>query len=223
MAFTAQQRREGVLKIENILTEYTASNLTLTANGDYVAISGSYENGDIIHISEPRALAGDYIVSQYDGADDLGFKSVYGLTADDINGIDDIKGYQVEMLPACWVTDFNLTMGTWNTEEITNGCGEVTTLPSTFERGEYSLTFQENWDIDLQLALKNEFQKRTPTAVLSFEPMGIQETGERVRMGIQETARTLVTALSFDRPNEGISTGTMTLKVASDIVTARIA
>ena len=147
MAFTAQQRREGVLKIENILTEYTAANLTLTANGEYVAISGSYENGDIVHISEPLSLAGDYIVSQYDGADDLGFMSVYGLTADDIDGISEIKGYKVDMLPACWVTDFNLTMGTWNTEEITNGCGEVTTLPSTFERGEYSLTFQENFCI----------------------------------------------------------------------------
>ena len=47
MSIEAQKRQGGRLLIENILAENTAAALTLTANGDYVEISGNYENGDI--------------------------------------------------------------------------------------------------------------------------------------------------------------------------------
>ena len=221
MAIQMQQRHGGVLQIENILAENTAAALNLTVQGDFVSVSG-YENGDIVRITEPANLTGDYIVTQYDGNTDLGYTVLYGLTAADINGVSGIKGYKVELLPACWVTDFNGNLGTWNTEEMKTGC-ETFTFSTGFERGEVTINYNENWTIDLQLAIKNAFQENAPSVAVSFIPLGIDENNNKELLGLQETFKALVTGIEFDRPNDGASTGSMTLKIQSNVVTARIA
>ena len=223
MAVQMQERHGGVLQIENILAENTAAALTLTANGDYVSISGSYENGDIVRITEPAQLAGDYMVTQFDGNDDLGFKVLHGLIADDLSGISgDILGYKIELLPACWVTDISGNLGTWNTEEMKTGC-ETFTFSTGFERGEVTFNYNENWTIDLQLALKNAFQDNAPSVAVAYIPMGIDENNNKELLGLQETYKALLTGIDFDRPNDGASTGSLTLKLQSKVVTARIA
>ena len=223
MSIEAQKRQGGRLLIENILAENTAAALTLTANGDYVQISGNYENGDIIHIAEPAELAGDYTVTQYDGATDLGFKSLFGLVADDLSGVSAVTGYKLDMLPACWGTDFNRNLGSWNTESITNGCGQTITLSSSFERGTLDLSFYQNWTIDLQNAIKDRFQENAPSLAIAYEPLGIDENGQAVQLGIQELSRALITGIDLSDPNDGVATGTINGTFVSKVVTARIA
>ena len=58
---------------------------------------------------------------------------------------------------------------------------------------------------------------------MSFIPLGIDENNNKELLGLQETFKALVTGIEFDRPNDGASTGSMTLKLQSKVVTARIA
>jgi len=71
--------------------------------------------------------------------------------------------------------------------------------------------------------LKNEFQKKAPSVAVSFEPVALDEVGNKALIGLAEVWRGTVTGIDLDRPLDGVSTGTINLKVSSEIVTARIA
>ena len=229
MAIQYQERHGGKFQIENFLADNVAGALTLAANGDLVEITGNFENGDIIHIAEPSSLAGDYAVTQYDGNTDLGYKALFGLTADDLDGVDlaTIKGYKLEMLPVCWATDLDLDFGSWQTEEQRNGCTSYT-VTTGFERGEQTVNFKSLWREELQLALMQNFQetrtnKSAPSVVFTFEPLGTDEKNQKALVGIQRSFRSLLTGLTLSEPNDGASTGTATFKITSQIDFVRLA
>ena len=229
MAIQYQERHGGKFQIENFLADNVTGALNLAANGDLVEITGNFENGDIIHIAEPSSLVGDYAVTQYDGNTDLGFNALFGLTADDLDGVDlaEIKGYKLEMLPVCWATDLDLDFGSWQTEEQRNGCTSYT-VTTGFERGEQTVNFKSLWREELQLALMQNFQetrtnKSAPSVVFTFEPLGTDEKNQKALVGIQRSFRSLLTGLTLSEPNDGASTGTATFKITSQIDFVRLA
>jgi len=94
MATKAQYREGGRLLIEDFTTEYIPTTLNVAGNQGYAQIQGNFEDGDIVHITEPADLAGDYVVSSYDGNESLGFMALFGLAADDVDG-ETVKGYKL--------------------------------------------------------------------------------------------------------------------------------
>lgn len=220
-----QKLKGGQILFEDLTATNTVSTLNITANGDYAEIAG-FNTGDFVRITEPANLAGDYVVTNFNGTVDLGFTAVFGLTANDVNSGVNIKGYKVAMVGGCFVTQNSLDLGTWNTDEWETLC-DTYKYSAGFSRGNYTFDFYEDWENNVLEALFDKYQEgdgqtNAPSVLFVLRPILSDKDNNGFLSAKVEYCKGLLTALSFDRGLSDPSTGSITAELLGKVRHVRV-